>query len=145
MLANGLPGLLVGGKGQRPLPHFDGFVTKTGLLVQDGQVLDGRKVARVNLYRRFQLAHRVVHAAFLAVQQTQVEMQAIGQRIDADAALEVLDRLVQTTGLVGLDPGVQGRLGLARNVRSLGRRLPCRRQASTAAITSAMRNGFSMK
>jgi hypothetical protein len=53
VLADGLLGLLVGRKGERPFPHFDGFVAKTGLLVQDCQVLDGRKVTGVHLDRRF--------------------------------------------------------------------------------------------
>ncbi len=50
-----------------------------------------------------------------------MEMQPVGQRIDVDPALQMVDCFVQTTGLVCFYPGVEGGLRLARNVRCFGR------------------------
>jgi hypothetical protein len=41
------------GNRQRTLPHLDCFVPETCLLIEDCQILYGREVAGVDLYRGF--------------------------------------------------------------------------------------------
>ena len=62
------PGRLVRRKSERPFPGFDGLITKSGLLVKDGQVFDGRKVLGIDLDGCLQFADGVVHLPLLSVQ-----------------------------------------------------------------------------
>ncbi len=72
-----------------PFPHFDRLIRKPGLLVENRQILRGRKVTRVQRHGGFELADGVIDLTLPAVEQAQVEMQPESQRIDAEAALQV--------------------------------------------------------
>jgi hypothetical protein len=97
-----------------PLPHLDGAVLEARLLVEDGQVLEGREVLRVQLDGLLELGDAVEDEALLAEQESQVKVEPVGQRVDVRACLEQLDRAVDLPRLVSGDAVVQRLLGLRR-------------------------------
>ena len=74
MLLDRLLGFLVGRNGEPTLPHLYSLVLESCLLIKDCQVLNGREVARVDLYRRFQFAYCFEHLPCSAVQKPKMEV-----------------------------------------------------------------------
>src|SRR6202034_3253647 len=63
-----------------------------------------------------ELLDALVDLSELAVEERQVKVEAVGERVDADTALQVLDGGVGLSGLVGGDALVEGLLGLGRQI-----------------------------
>ena len=112
MLFDLAPRLGVGRRMNAPLPHLDRAVLEARLLVEDGEVLEGGEVLRVQLDRLLELRDAVEDEALLAVQECQVEVQAVCQRVDVRSRLQELDGAVDVACLVGRDPIGQRLLGL---------------------------------
>src|SRR5262249_23771351 len=91
VLLDRLPGGVVGGDGEGALPDLDRFVAKTGLLVQDREVLEGRKMTAVDVEGRLELLNGVVDPALLSVEQAEVIVEPISERVDPRPLAQVLD------------------------------------------------------
>jgi hypothetical protein len=124
VLPDGYPCRLVGGKRQRTLPRLDGFVSKTGLLIEDGKIFDRGEVLRVHAHRSLELAHGVEHLTLATIQQAELEPETKGQRIDGNTATQVVHGLVEAAGPVRFDALRQATFNLRGRIRY--RRRPVR-------------------
>src|SRR5579872_53553 len=80
-----------------PLPHRHCLALEARLLVENGKVFQRREVPGVQVDGSLELLDAFEYLPLFAVEQGQVKMEPVGERVDPDAALQVLDRQVDLT------------------------------------------------
>ena len=104
--------------------HVEGFKVPSGILEGIAEVAEGLDVARVALQRPAVAGDRLVELAFLAQGDAEVVERGDIARRDLEHTVVLLDRLAIVAGVLGLDRGVEQRLGASRSL--LARILSCR-------------------